>query len=190
MVGGHSKRTKCAFPGCSELFYNKSKMVDQLNIYHQVNPHKEVLHLPNEKKFMEWKEKEELRNFVYYSKQRGDGESEMITDKHFVCQHDGHAKAHRKAAEPARKTSRKFRRGHIKSDRFCPSRMTCHINKATNAVRVEHISAHSHPVNLANTVCQSIPLATRQEIKAKLSVGVPVNEVYKEFREGMRNRES
>ena len=40
---------------------------------------------------MEWKEKEELRYFVYYSKQRGDGESEMIIHKYFVCQHDGHA---------------------------------------------------------------------------------------------------
>ena len=152
MVRGHSKRTKCTFPGCSELFYHKSKMIDHLNIYHQVNAHKEVLHFPSEKKFMEWKEKEELRNFVYYSKQRGDGESEMIIHKYFVCQHDGHAKVHRKAAEPARKTSRKFRRGQVKSDRFCPSRMTCHINKAANPVRVEYISAHSHPVNLANTV--------------------------------------
>ena len=81
---------KCTFPGCSELFYHKSKMIDHLNIY-QVNAHKEVLNFPNEKKFMEWKEKEKLRNFVYYSKQRGDGESEMIIHKYFVCQHDGYA---------------------------------------------------------------------------------------------------
>ena len=134
--------------------------------------------------------KEELRNFVYYLKQRGDGESEMIIHKYFVCQHDGHAKAHRKEAEPARKTSRKFRRGQVKSNRFCPSRMTCHINKATNAVCVEYISAHSHPVNSANTVYQPIPSTTRQEIKAKLSIGVPVNEVYEELREGMGKRES
>ena len=66
MVGGHSKRTKYTFPGYSELFYHNSKMIDHLNIYHQVNAHKEVLHFPNEKKFMEWKQKEELRNFGYY----------------------------------------------------------------------------------------------------------------------------
>ena len=83
-----------------------------------------------------------------------------------------------------------FRRGQVKSDRFCPSRMNCHINKATNAVRVEYISAHSHPVNLANTAYQPIPSTTRQEIKEKLSVGVPVNEVYKDLREGIGNRES
>ena len=37
------------------------------------------------------------------------------------------------------------------------------------------------PVNLANTVFQPILSTTRQEIKAKLSIGVPVNEVYKEL---------
>ena len=149
-----------------------------------------MLNFPNQKKFIEWKKKEELRNFLYYSKQRGDGESEIIIHTYFVCQHDGHAKVHRKKAEPARKTGRKFRRGQVKSNRFCPSTMTCHINKATNAVCVEYISAHSHPVNLANTVCQPISSTIRQEIKAKLSIGVPVNEVYKELREGMGNRES
>ena len=114
----------------------------------------------------------------------------MIIHKHFVCQQDRQAKAHRKVAEPARKTSRKFKRGQVKSNRFCPSRMTCHINKATNEVRVEYISAHSHPVNLVDTVYQPIPSTTQQEIKARLSFGVPVNEVYKELREGMGDRES
>ena len=37
------------------------------------------------------------------------------------------------------------------------------------------------PVNLANTVFQPILSTTRQEIKAKLSIGVPVNEAYKEL---------
>ena len=114
----------------------------------------------------------------------------MIIHKYFVCQHDGHAKAHRKAAEPMRETSRKFRRVQAKSNPFIPSRMTCHINKATNAVRVEYISTHSHLVNLANTEYHPIPSTTWQEIKAKLSTGVPVNEVYKELREGMGNKES
>ena len=114
----------------------------------------------------------------------------MIIHKYFVCQHDGHAKAHRKAAEPTRKISRKFRKDQVKCYRFCPFRMTCHINKATNAVRVEYASAHNHPVSYANTIYQPIPSTTRQKIKAKLSIGVPVNKVYKELREDMANRES
>ena len=83
-------------------------MIDHLNTHNHVNAQKEVLNFPNEKKFQEWKKKEELRIFVHYSKQRGDGESKMIIHKHFVCQHDGKAKTHRKAAEPVRKTSQKF----------------------------------------------------------------------------------
>ena len=82
---------------------------------------------------MEWKE-EELRNFTYDSKQSSD-------HKYFVCQHDGLLKLYKKAAELERKASRKFRRSQVKSKSFCPSKMTCHINKATNAVRVEYISA-------------------------------------------------
>ena len=141
-------------------------MIDHVNTQHQVNAQKEVLNFPNEKQFKEWKEKEELRTFVDYSKQRGDGESKMIIHKHFVCQHDGKAKTHRKAAEPVRKTSQKFSSQPLS------------------------ISAHSHSVNLANTIYQPIPSTTRQEIKAELSIGIPVNEVYKELHEGTGNRES
>ena len=108
IVGGHSRRTKLTFPRCSELFYHKSKMTDHLNTHNHVNAQKEVLNVPNEKKFQEWKKKEELSIFVHYSKQRGDGESKMIIHKHFVRLHDGKAKTHRKAAEPVRKTSQKF----------------------------------------------------------------------------------
>ena len=73
---------------------------------------------------------------------------------------------------------------------FCPSRMIGHLNKVTNKVSVEHVSAHSHPVNLVNIAFQPIPTLTRQEIKPKLSSGILVNELYKDLREGMGNRES
>ena len=150
----------------------------------------QIMTFSNEKEFMEWKEKEELRNFVYYSKQRGDGQSEAKYCKYFLCQHDGNAASHRKKEELPRKTSKKYRRGQVKTGSFCPSRMTCHIDKITNEVQVEYISSHSHPVSLANTVFQPIPPTTKQEIKAKLSIGVPVNEVFKDLRDDMGNRES
>ena len=47
---------------------------------------------------------------VIYSKQHGDGESATIIHKDFVCQHDGHPKAYRKTAQPARNISQKLRR--------------------------------------------------------------------------------
>ena len=133
---GNSKRTKCTYPGCEELFYHKSKMIDHLNEFHQVEAKKQVINFENEKLFMDWKEKEELKNFVYYSKQRGDGESKLLIHKYFICQHDGDERPHRKDGDPARKSNRKFRRGQIKTGSFCPSRIICNLNKVTNKVRV------------------------------------------------------
>ena len=43
-------------------------MIAHLNIYHQINMQVEVLNFLNEKNFMKWKGKEELKNFVYYFK--------------------------------------------------------------------------------------------------------------------------
>ena len=138
---GNSKRTKCTCPGCEELFYHKSKMKYHLNEFHLVEANKHVINFENEKLFMDWKEKGELKNFVYYSKRRGDGESKLLIHKHFICQHDDDGRPHRKNGDPARKSNRKFRRGQIKTGSFCPSKMICHLNKVTNKVCVEDISA-------------------------------------------------
>ena len=93
VVGRNSTRTKCTFTGCSELFYHKSKIVNHLNIYHQVNAQKRSAKFSKRKKFMEWKKKEKLRNYVYYLKQC-DGDSEMIFQKYFLCQHTDSAHNH------------------------------------------------------------------------------------------------
>ena len=165
---GDSKRTKCTYPGCEELFYHKSKMLDHFDEFHQIGAKKQVIHFENEKLFMDWKEKEELKNFAYYSKQRGDGESKLLIHKYFICQHDNDGRPHQKGGNPAWKSNRKFRTCQIKMRSFCLPRIICHLNKVTNKVRVEHISAHSHPVNLTNTVFQPIPTSTQQEIPTKL----------------------
>ena len=47
-------------------------MIDHLNEFHQVEAKKQVINFENEKLLMDWKEKEELKNFVYYSNQHGD----------------------------------------------------------------------------------------------------------------------
>ena len=113
----------------------------------------------------------------------------MIIHKHFVCQHDGKAKTHRKAAEPVRKTSQKFSSQPLS---ILARSHSVYQPTATQYISPQplSISAHSHSVNLANTIYQPIPSTTRQEIKAELSIGIPVNEVYKELHEGMGNRES
>ncbi|XP_057301394.1 uncharacterized protein LOC130635887 [Hydractinia symbiolongicarpus] len=182
------KRSKCTFPGCEETFYHKSRMISHLNTFHGTKTNVRNLVFEDEQMFMEWKEKEELDKHIYFSKQRGDGDSKLTKYAYYVCQHDGDGRSHRKEGEPARKTEKKFKPGQIKTGRFCPARLTCHMDKVNKEIRVEYITSHSHAVNLENTVFQPIPSTIRQEIKAKLSIGIPVNEVYKDLLDGMGNR--
>ncbi|XP_057306747.1 uncharacterized protein LOC130644962 [Hydractinia symbiolongicarpus] len=182
------KRSKCTFPGCEETFYHKSRMISYLNTFHGTKTNVRNLVFEDEQMFMEWKEIEELDKHIYFSKQRGDGDSKLTKYAYYVCQHDGDGRWHREESEPARKTEKKIKRGQIKTGRFCPVRLTCHMDKVNKEIRVEYITSHSHAVNLENTVFQPIPSTIRREIKAKLSIGIPVNEVYKELRDGMGNR--
>ena len=82
---GNSQKTKCTYPRCEELFYHASKMIDHLNEFHQVEAKKRVINFENKKLFIDSKEKEGMRNFVYYSKQRGDGESKLLIREYFIC---------------------------------------------------------------------------------------------------------
>ena len=59
--------------------------------------------------------------------------------------------------------------------------MTCHINTATNAVGVEYVSAQwPGKFSQYRISTNTFDYPTRK-IKAKLSIGVPVNEAYKEL---------
>ena len=49
---GNTKRMKYTYPGCEELFYHKSKMIDHSNEFHQVEAKKQVINFSNEKFFL------------------------------------------------------------------------------------------------------------------------------------------
>ena len=87
------------------LVVKNYSMICHLNEFHQVEANKQVINFENENLFMDWKEKEELKNFVYYLKQREDGESKLLIHKYFICQHDGDGRPHRKDGDPARKSN-------------------------------------------------------------------------------------
>ena len=67
--------------------------------------------------------------------------------------------------------------------------MTCHLDKSTNIISVEYISSHNYPVALKDTVFHTLPKSTRNEIKSKLSLGVPVKDIYKNMRDGLAERD-
>lgn len=55
-----------------ESFFKKSQFVEHLQSKHQVEVTTECRHFPSEGDFLAWKEQEELRDFVYFTKQAGD----------------------------------------------------------------------------------------------------------------------
>ena len=107
-----------------------------------------------------------------------------------VCQHDGHSKAHRRKEAPDRKMNKRYHHGRIKRDAFCPARMKVKLHESDITVSVMYIRAYNHPIGVENTIHQPIPTSVLNSIKTRLSLGVPVNNIYLELREGIRNRNS
>ena len=63
--------------------------------------------------FLSWKEKEELNNYVYFSKPYKESASNNFKNTYFVCQHDGKDRAHRKKDELARKSDKIHKHGKV-----------------------------------------------------------------------------
>ena len=52
----------------------------------------------------------------------------------------------------------------------------------TGQLQVYYVSTHNHQLTLENTKFQPMPQSIRTGIKARLSLGVPVQEIYKDLR--------
>ena len=100
--------TVCKHPGCGETFYHKNKLIKHMKIEHKVEIHEKTVLFDSEEEFYSWKEKEELSNHVYFSKESVDVDKGNVRHMYFYCQRDGHAKAHRRHDEPRRKSDRRF----------------------------------------------------------------------------------
>ena len=99
--------------------------------------------IKNMQEFFSWKEKEESKSFLYFSKQRGNSSTEIGSNMYHVCQHDGHSKAH----EPDHKTNERYNHGRIKRDTFCPSRMNVKLHESDSTVSVTYIRANKEKVS-------------------------------------------
>ena len=72
-----------------------------------------------------WKEKEENQNFIYYTKQTATQNAKTTSYMHYVCQKHGNSTPHK------RKTTRRNKKGVVKSGMFCPSRLLCKEDNIT-----------------------------------------------------------
>ena len=87
-------------------------------------------------------------------------------------------------------TARRYHHGRIKRDALCPARMNVKLHESDSTVSVTYIRAHNHAIGVENTVRQPVPTSVLNSIKTKLSLSVPVNNIYRELREGIGNRNS
>ena len=185
-----SARTICSYPNCNEEYFHKSKYIEHLSEIHRGDIQTIEKKCTNIQEFFSWKEKEESENFLYFSKQLGTSSSEIASNMYYVCQHDGHSKAHRRKEEPERKTYKRHHHGRIKRGTVCTARINVKLHESDSTVSVTYIRAHNHPVGIENTAHQPTLTSLLNSIKTKLSLGVPVKNIYRELREGIGNRNS
>ena len=172
------------------MFFQKIKLIKHIEEYHKGVFSTETYEISSQLEFLAWKEKEEANNYVFFSKQTGSKQSSKETKtSYFICQIDGHSKPHRSGTETARRTNKRYFRGSVKYDAFCPARMIVNI-KRNGTTNVRYIKTQNHTIAVTNTMFQPIPDNVKKNISTKLSIGVPVNQVYHNLRESFRDREN
>ncbi|XP_064632844.1 uncharacterized protein LOC135491114 [Lineus longissimus] len=181
-------KTECIHPSCKEMFYHKTKMLQHLEEEHGVRCEKSAHNFKTFCEFLEWKEKEEITNFVYFSKQKGVSVGKNTEYFYYICQMDGSEKPHRGKDEPGHKTDRRNKKGQVKDSTTCPARMIVHKSLGTGEVDVSYIRTHSHVPPFHDTQHHPIPKSIQDQIKGKLALNIPVTQIIRDLREGLGER--
>ena len=175
-------------PTVTKNIFIKSKYIEHLSEKHHVDFQTIKKNLQICRSFFHGKKKKKVRTFYTLVNSDGTSSSEVGSNMYYVCQHDGHSKAHRRKEEPDRKTNKRYHHRRIKRETFCPAKMNVKLHESDSTVSVTFIRAYNHPIGVQNTVHQPTPRSVLNSIKTKLSLGVPVNNIYREPREGIGNR--
>ena len=182
-------RTMCNFPGCTESFFRKVDFVRHLTDRHKIACSVESYTFASELEFQNWKEKEEVKNLVYFSKQRGDRCGKKFRYVYYNCQRDGAQRIHRAHDKKGCHTKRKVHHGSVKTNSFCPGRMVLKVNLESKSVELTYFKSYNHPITLENTIFQPIPKSIKVSVSSKPALGVPVKEIWKDVRENFSDRE-
>ncbi|XP_042212411.1 uncharacterized protein LOC121859559 isoform X1 [Homarus americanus] len=151
-VGGKLKKTKCIHPSCEKMFFHISSMMK-----HMENDHTDMEVNVTEKSFASltefkvWKEDEEMKSYSYFSTRHSvtsnDGKAYLC----FVCQYNGPDRYSETPSDTSRGSSRKWKKGRVKTGMICPARMLvkeCH----NGSVTVKYVKTHNHEVNKNNVI--------------------------------------
>ena len=182
-------RTMCNFPGYTESFFRRVDFVKHLTDRHNMACSVESYNVASKLEFQNWKEKEEVKNLVYFSKQRGDRCGKNFQYVYYNCQLDDAHLINRAQDKKDHQTIRKMHHGSLKSNSFCQGRMVLKVNLKSNSVDLTYFKFHNHRITLENTVFQPIPKSINAGISSKLALGVPVKEIWKDVRENFSDRD-
>ena len=141
------------------------------------------------KEFFTWKEAEETKNYIYYSKHTSTKKGKSASYLYYHCQKDGHSKPHRCKGEEQRKTAKRNKKVFIKKDMLCPSRIICKID-LSGAINVTYIQSHNHPIQFKDTEHQPMSKSVLANVRSKLIMGASVDNIHKDLRGGKDSRDN
>ena len=183
-VDGNSKN-RCIFPGCTEIFYHKSKMVEHLKEKHRIVVNTITKDFSSMEEFYDWKEIEESTNFVWFPKKDERKLPNNVTYSSFVCQCNGFK-------QDSKLKHSSLKRKMVKRNIICPARMLVKFNpaEASQIVRVKYIKSHNHEISCDDIKNKPIPSKMKTEITAKLLDNKSVEEVISELHQEAVNSPS
>ena len=107
----------------------------------------------------------------------------------FYCQFDGSSAPHHKTVAGTTKRGPN-KKGKAKIGHICPANMNVTTTTTTGEVRVEYTKTHNHEIKPEHLKFHPIPKNERDKLKTKLAVGIPVDKVFRDLREGHGAREN
>ena len=124
------------FPKCTESFFRKVDFVKHLTDRHNIACSVESYTFAFELEFQNWKEKEEVKNLVYFSKQRVNLCGKKFRYVYYNCQRDGAQCIHRAHDKKDYHTKRKVHHGSVKRNSFCPGRIVLKVHLESNSIEL------------------------------------------------------
>eukprot|EP00794_Sanderia_malayensis_P002626 gene2626-3039_t len=182
-------KTRCIQPNCEETLFHHHKLIEQLEREHSAHIKLNRLNFMSMKEFFTWKEAEEAKNFTYYSKQTSLKKGKSASYFYYHCKRDGHSNPHRRKGDEQRKTARKHKKGVVKTDMLCPSRMICKVD-LTGVINVTYIQSHNHLIQFKDTKHHPMPNSVLENVKSKLVLGASIDNIHKDLRAGKDSSEN
>lgn len=149
LIDNDCTRTACLHPGCTKEFRFRMKMIE-----HMIKDHNTELDIANLtfqsfSAFEEWKDEEELVNFVYFSKQSGTKVLQKENIYYYACYRDGAIRRNCKSGEFPDLPVQPFKNGKLKTKtgHVCPARIVARESKTDLEVSVTYFKSHSHSVS-------------------------------------------